>query len=496
MKNITLLLALVLPFIGFSQSSSFEDRNKGLEFGLFLGGAAYEGDLHCFDDEELNYFSEFGLSFGLHARKSLSDVLGIRLNYRFAKLAGDDNNFSNVSEHPRRAFTFTNNLHEVAAIIDFEPFGNKKYDKNGEFKSIFSPFVYAGIGLAFGSANTDYNEANQSFDLVEKIGVDERDASGTHLAIPVGIGIKYYASESFSIGLQGDVRIATSDYLDGVKISGNPDANDYYGTVGLVLGFKLKGKPSHEVVMEEVIEKVPIILDTDSDGVIDTEDECPNEFGPRSNNGCPEPDSDGDGILDKNDDCPNEVGPSVNGGCPDIDTDSDGVVDRLDRCPDVAGIPEENGCPEPVVVDTDKDGFRDEVDKCPELFSLTNDGCPDETVPRIKDFSDRVIQFDNAEDLMRPESMTMLNELVQIMNENPDVTLRITGYTDSRGSQISNQGLSERRARQIYNYLLGQGIPANRMRFLGMGEGGAIGDNTTVDGRAINRRVVIQLVTK
>ncbi len=120
--------------------------------------------------------------------------------------------------------------------------------------------------------------------------------------------------------------------------------------------------------------------DADGDGVIDSEDDCPNEAGPASNNGCPveEPDADGDGVIDSEDDCPNEVGPASNNGCPveEPDADGDGVIDSEDDCPNEAGPASNNGCPveEP---DADGDGVIDSEDDCPnEAGPASNNGCP------------------------------------------------------------------------------------------------------------------------
>lgn len=88
--------------------------------------------------------------------------------------------------------------------------------------------------------------------------------------------------------------------------------------------------------------------DSDSDGVYDTEDECPDTAGLPEFNGCPDPDSDDDGVNDYNDDCPDEAGPENNNGCPVsvVDTDGDGVADADDDCRLTIGLPEFNGCPD------------------------------------------------------------------------------------------------------------------------------------------------------
>ncbi|SDL10115.1 Thrombospondin type 3 repeat-containing protein [Salinimicrobium catena] len=126
--------------------------------------------------------------------------------------------------------------------------------------------------------------------------------------------------------------------------------------------------------------------DSDNDGVIDSEDDCPNEAGPASNNGCPveDQDSDNDGVVDSIDECPDtEAGVEVDEvGCPveEGDEDNDGVVDSIDECPGTeSGVEvDEVGCPIEDD-DEDNDGVVDSVDQCPntpEGTEVDEVGCP------------------------------------------------------------------------------------------------------------------------
>ena len=109
-------------------------------------------------------------------------------------------------------------------------------------------------------------------------------------------------------------------------------------------------------------------IDADNDGILDKDDECPEEFGLIQFNGCP--DSDGDGVKESLDECPLEYGPVELKGCPD--RDKDGVVDKNDECPDAKGELNTRGCP-----DKDNDGVPDKFDNCPEVpGSFNNRGCP------------------------------------------------------------------------------------------------------------------------
>ena len=108
-------------------------------------------------------------------------------------------------------------------------------------------------------------------------------------------------------------------------------------------------------------------LDSDGDGVGDSDDRCANthEGVPVDRYGCPL-DSDGDGVPDGQDDCPGTdrraLGKVDIHGCP-VDSDFDGVADYLDRCPAnrYGAWVDDSGCP----VDSDADGVPDCADACP-----------------------------------------------------------------------------------------------------------------------------------
>jgi OOP family OmpA-OmpF porin len=81
--------------------------------------------------------------------------------------------------------------------------------------------------------------------------------------------------------------------------------------------------------------------------------------------------------------------------------------------------------------------------------------------------------------------------LIALMQEHPESTVTIVGYTDSSGPEQVNQRISEERAEAIASYLESQGIDRSRMSVSGMGEANPIADNSTPEGRAQNRRVEI-----
>ena len=77
--------------------------------------------------------------------------------------------------------------------------------------------------------------------------------------------------------------------------------------------------------------------------------------------------------------------------------------------------------------------------------------------------------FDKA--TLRPESATALDELVRLLNENPNITIELSAHTDYKGSEEYNEGLSQRRAESVVDYLIAHGIAKDRLTPKGYGEG-------------------------
>ncbi len=101
----------------------------------------------------------------------------------------------------------------------------------------------------------------------------------------------------------------------------------------------------------------------------------------------------------------------------------------------------------------------------------------------------RGVNFDFDSAAIRDEAAVVLTTAVEVLEESPDAQIEVAGHTDSTGPEAYNQGLSERRARAVVDYLERKGIKASRLRVAGHGESQPVADNGTRDGRAQNRRV-------
>ena len=230
--------------------------------------------------------------------------------------------------------------------------------------------------------------------------------------------------------------------------------------------------------------------DTDGDGIPDKDDACPDQAGLQEFQGCP--DTDGDGIPDKDDACPEVAGLKSLQGCPDAD--GDGIADKDDKCPEVAGPKANGGCPWP---DTDGDGVLDKDDLCPDVKGTTaNRGCPEvteEVMKRLNEYA-RTILFNSGKATFKDETIPVLQSMQKIFKEYPQARFSIEGHTDSDGSNALNQTLSENRAAAVRNFLIENGIAADRLMSTGFGETKPIASNKTAKGKAQNRRVEVTLI--
>ena len=94
---------------------------------------------------------------------------------------------------------------------------------------------------------------------------------------------------------------------------------------------------------------------------------------------------------------------------------------------------------------------------------------------------------------LKPEFYKPLNDVAMTLVNNPKTSIDVVGHASSDGDDAYNQGLSERRASSVANYLQAQGVEPIRMTAIGMGERQPIASNDTEAGRAANRRVEIVL---
>ncbi|MHB8336776.1 MAG: OmpA family protein [Ignavibacteriaceae bacterium] len=308
------------------------------------------------------------------------------------------------------------------------------------------------------------------------------------LAFNGDAGVRIMVSKNLSFNVAGGIIVASKDFLDDIKSGSNNDML-YTATVGLSYYF---GRAK----------------DSDGDGVPDYLDNCPNTPAGVAVDatGCPL-DSDGDGVPDYLDKCPNTpAGVKVDAqGCP-LDSDGDGVPDYLDKCPNTpAGVKvDATGCP----LDSDGDGVPDYLDKCPNTpagVQVDSTGCPIKKADTVVVTQPAEIEsivlsgdanFEFNKSKLLSNAYAVLDSLVGTMKAHPEYKWEVGGYTDGIGSASYNKKLSQRRAQSVVDYLVSQGVSRNDLKIVGYGKDDPIATNSTNEGRAMNRRVEIKLLSK
>ena len=301
------------------------------------------------------------------------------------------------------------------------------------------------------------------------------------------VGFNVWFNENLGLNFQHGLK---KGYLDDVR-------SHFQSSLGLVI--KFGGKDTDSDGVYDKFDACPEIAglaefkgcpDSDGDGIKDSDDACPNVAGLATMNGCP--DADADGIADKDDMCPNAKGTKANKGCPD--TDGDGVVDKNDKCPTAAGPVANGGCAWP---DTDGDSILDKDDKCPNVAGIASEGgCPEiisnEAKIGMNAFAQAIL-FKLESASFESGVTDMLDGMLAIMNEYPQAEFAIKGFTDNSGSVSGNLKLSNSRANAVKDYLLANGVAAARLTAAGFGQDSPIASNKTRAGRVQNRRVEVKV---
>lgn len=474
MKHLNKLFTAVILFAGLT--SQAQDNNNPWAVSFGVNGvdtrvSASRSDLSFLD-------------------KQFSQTFDIKDNWNIMPSIS----YINVSKYVGDGFSFgvTGSINKISKYVNFDP---TSPNADGRGMVVTDPGDLSFYGVD-GIIKYSFQEMIKSkwFEPSAHIGGGYSffgDASaGTFNG---GLGLTFWFTEQVGFQLQSTYKHSFDD--DRVANSDVPGHMQHFAG----LTFKFGGKDTDSDGIYDREDACPETAglaefkgcpDTDKDGIQDSADSCPDVAGLAEFNGCP--DTDGDGIIDSEDACVDVKGTKMMKGCPDAD--GDGVADKDDNCPSVKGDKSNGGCPWP---DTDGDKVLDKDDKCPTVAgTLANNGCPevsDDTMKKLNDYG-KTILFNSGKASFQKQTIPVLQAITAILKEYPTARFSLEGHTDSDGKDDMNQKLSEERAAAVKNFLVENGIDASRLSSKGFGESMPVDSNKTAKGKANNRRVEVKLV--
>jgi len=392
----------------------------------------------------------------------------------------------------------------------------------------WNPYFYVGGGVM--NYSVDTKPTNTTSNIEE---------DGWVAIIPAGIGAEFALGERVLLDFAIGGAMSSSYDLDAYN-SGAEDIWDSY--INASLGFTFTGENCKADKDNDGIGKCdekkigtdPMNPDSDGDGLNDGEEYLTLKTDPLK------ADTDGDGlgdaeevkntktnplVVDTDGDGLND-GEEVNNYKTDalvVDTDKDGLSDSdevmkhktnpLKADTDGEGLTDGDEVmkhkTDPLKADTDGEGLSDSEEV---LKHKTNPLKKDTDAGTIDDYTEvkrgtdplkadddvvkigvaivlEGITFDVNKTTIKPESENTLMKALKTLNTYQDISVEISGHTDSDGSNKKNQKLSEGRAESVKAWLVAKGINADRISTKGYGEDKPISDNKTKEGKQKNRRI-------
>lgn len=352
------------------------------------------------------------LSFSAFAQQSTVEDIKYTPRHSMALLLGGTNRW--MQELPSRR-DFLVNYTELGLQYaretkpNVDVFGTLLFGLNGSRDR----YASAGVGLRYYLRDRDKHKLKPFGQFAGDVVFDNhynQTYRDVDFAGSIAAGVDYKVAEHWL--LRGLTQVGFPFFVSGKLDPLNHRGTNFSTTLGLVFEW------GHERIVTPEPEVVSAPLDTDGDGVLDSEDDCPTVKGVRENRGCPS------------------------------DKDGDGVIDALDDCPVVAGLKELKGCP-PVV-----------PSEAPVLASAP---APRREV-NLDSLFDTVVYFRTDKSWIGPMNARKLDRIIELLKEYPSVNVVLQGHTDYRQTEQYNEGLAERRVASVRRYLMQRGVNANRFK--------------------------------
>ena len=363
----------------------------------------------------------FGWSAYFSVDKAITHAFGLKLQYDKGETR---QGFVNTKEHVASSKDAARTQYDAISVLGDINFSNllRRVDNHSPYR--WALHGYAGVGtLAYRAYRQDAGATwNQA--LVKE--VKPFNVLGS-LFGQAGAGLKYRAGKM--LDLEGRVMYLVSGDkgFDGsrtLQVNSNGSDNIFNITLGATVNL---GKHESHLFWHDPLQEVYYKLDVLADKNADVEV-------------CKKGDVDNDGVCDDWDrqlDTP--AGARVDGAGVALDTDLDGVIDLYDKCVTVPGPVENNGCP-------------------------TGQGLVSDNTRTLEG-----IEFDLNSDRILPSNTPILTNAANYINSSTG-SYTVVGATDTRASDAYNMNLSQRRANNVKNFLVQNGVNSAKLDAVGRGE--------------------------
>ncbi|MBL3548085.1 OOP family OmpA-OmpF porin [Chryseobacterium rhizosphaerae] len=409
--------ANVSPFT--NQSKRFNDWSISVGAGVPLLQSADLTSIKNGNGKNL-----FGYSAYVSIDKAITHAFGINLQYDRGETR--QGWFNTKDAAPDATAVGARTQYDAISILGDINFSNllRRVDNHSTYR--WALHGYAGVG-------TIAYRAYQKDSKGQRLMTEVKPFKLGSMFMQAGAGLKFKVNRR--IDLEGRLMyvVTGDDEFDGGgdaysainKRSEQVSDNFFNATLGLSI--KLGKHESHLMwhdPLQEIYYKLDVLANKNQDIEV-----------------CKKGDADNDGVCDDWDrqlDTP--AGARVDGAGVALDTDLDGVIDLYDKCVTVPGPVENNGCP------------------------TTTTGPVIETETKLEG-----IEFDLNSDRILPSNTPILNNAVNYINSS-NGSYSVIGATDTRGTDAYNQKLSQRRANNVKNYLIKNGVQNGKLNAVGKGE--------------------------
>ncbi|AKK71810.1 membrane protein [Chryseobacterium sp. P1-3] len=409
--------ANVSPFT--NQSKRFNDWSISVGAGVPL---LQSSDLTSIKNG--NGKNLFGYSAYVSIDKAITHAFGLKLQYDRGETR--QGWFNTKDTAPDATAVGARTQYDAISILGDVNFSNllRRVDNHSPYR--WALHGYAGVGtLAYRAYQKDIKG--------QRLMTEVKPFKLGSMFMQAGAGLKFKVNRRIDIEGRLMYVVTGDDEFDGGgdaysainKRSEQVSDNFFNATLGLSL--KLGKHESHLMwhdPLQEIYYKLDVLANKNQDIEV-----------------CKKGDADNDGVCDDWDrqlDTP--AGARVDGAGVALDTDLDGVIDLYDKCVTVPGPVENNGCP------------------------TTTTGPVVETETKLEG-----IEFDLNSDRILPSNTPILNNAVNYINSSSGA-YNVIGATDTRGTDAYNQKLSERRANNVKNYLIKNGVQSDKLKAIGKGE--------------------------